>query len=74
MGIKQNIGMLDMLVRLVVSLLMIYFGFIDESVIDDQVARLILGIFGSLSLLVAIVRNCPFYSLIGFNSSCKAKK
>ncbi len=73
MGIKRNIGWLDMFIRLAISLLMIYFGFVDKNLIDDQVARLILGVFGSLSLLVALVRNCPFYSLIGYNSSCKPK-
>ena len=75
MGIKRNIGLVDMLIRLSVSLVMIYFGFIDENLINDQVARLILGIFGCLSLLVAIVGYCPLYSLIGYTSnSSKAKK
>jgi len=69
MGIKRNIGLLDMLIRLSISLVMIYFGFIDENLINDQVARLILGIFGCLSLLVVLLGYCPFYSLIGFNSS-----
>ncbi len=68
MRIKRNIGWLDLGIRLCISLVMIYLGFIDETLIDDQVARLMLGIFGCLSLLIAIIGFCPFYVLIGRNT------
>ncbi len=70
MRIKRNIGLVDALIRTSISLVMLYLGFIDETVIRDETARLMLGTIGCLSLLVAIIGNCPFYTLIGF-SSCK---
>ncbi|VAX12082.1 hypothetical protein MNBD_GAMMA24-305 [hydrothermal vent metagenome] len=72
MGIKRNIGWLDFAIRVCVSLVMIYFGFINESLVNDEIARLMLGIFGCLSLLIAIVGFCPVYVLTGFNT-CKHK-
>jgi len=72
MAIKRNIGFIDFGIRLCVSLIMLYFGFINESLINDQVARLTLGIFGGLSLLIAAVGFCPFYLLIGY-TSCPQK-
>ncbi len=73
MAIKRNIGRRDLGIRLCISLILIYFGFINETLIDDQIARLMLGIFGSISLLIAIIGFCPFYPLIGFNSACERK-
>lgn len=72
MGTKRNIGWVDMLFRIILSLIMIYFGFIDNSVIDDEVARMMLGIIGSISMLIALIGICPFYLLIGYNT-CKHK-
>jgi len=73
MAIKRNIGRRDLGIRLCISLILIYFGFINETLIDDQIARLMLGIFGSISLLIAIIGFCPFYPLIGYNSTCQHK-
>ncbi len=73
MTIKRNIGRRDLGIRLCISLVLIYFAFINESLIDDQIARLILGVFGSISLLIAIIGFCPFYPLIGYNSTCRRK-
>jgi len=73
MAIKRNIGRRDLGIRLCISLILIYFGFINETLIDDQIARLILGIFGSISLLIASIGFCPFYPLIGYSSTCQRK-
>ncbi len=68
MGRRRNIGLVDMLIRIFIGLLMIYFGFIDNSFIEDKIASTMLGAIGSLSVLVALIGYCPFYTLIGYNS------
>ena len=72
MKIQRNIGWLDFAIRICVSLIMIYVGFINETLIDDETARMMLGIFGCLSLVIAIIGFCPVYTLTGFNT-CKRK-
>ena len=69
MAIKRNVGLVDRILRLGGGLTMVYFGFIDSSAIPDQVAAILLGVFGSIFLLTAIFSSCPFYNLIGINTS-----
>ncbi|MCW9023917.1 MAG: DUF2892 domain-containing protein [Gammaproteobacteria bacterium] len=68
MKIPRNIGKLDALLRTIISLLMIYFGFFSTLLIEDQLAGTILGVFGALSLLVVMAGHCPFYTIIDFSS------
>ena len=68
MAIKRNVGLADRILRLGAGLTMVYFGFIDNSVIPDQIAAILLGVFGSIFLLTAIFSTCPFYNLIGINT------
>jgi Inner membrane protein YgaP-like, transmembrane domain len=72
MTIKRNVGLPDKFLRLGAGLVMVYFGFIDETAIPDQVAAMSLGIFGSIFLLTAIFSFCPLYNLIGI-STCTDK-
>ncbi len=67
MGTMRNIGRLDMLIRIVLSLVMIYFGFIND-LIEDNIARIMLGVIGVTSLFIALIGICPFYILIGYNT------
>jgi hypothetical protein len=68
MKIPRNIGKMDALFRTIISILMIYFGFFSTLLIEDQLAGIILGVFGIFSLLVVMVGHCPFYTVIDFNS------
>lgn len=70
MKIKQNMGMLDRIFRIGVFCIMGYFGFIEHTIVTDKVAEIILGVFGSIMLLTALVGNCPLYEVIGLNT-CK---
>ncbi len=53
---------------------MIYFGFINTTAIVDQVAAILLGVLGIIFLLTAVFSMCPFYNLIGLNTSSNQKK
>lgn len=68
MKIKQNLGLMDRIFRIGISSFMIYLGFFDHSIINDEVAEIILGVFGTGILLSALVGNCPLYEVIGLNT------
>lgn len=74
MHINCNIGGFDRFLRIGISLLMIYLGFFNDAIISDNTAGTILGIFGSASMLIALIGFCPFYALIGFNTCHKEHK
>lgn len=69
--IYKNIGTLDQVLRLGISALMIYIGFIDSQLIADTFSAHLIGVLGVLNAIVAIVRFCPLYSLAGI-TTCKA--
>jgi len=68
--IPKNVGRLDQILRLGISLCMIYAGFIDETLIDDQVSSIILGATGVVLMYTVIMRSCPMYIFIGW-STCR---
>lgn len=73
-NIKCNLGGLDRALRSGIGLLMVYLGFINETLITDTIAGVALGVFGTIIMLSAIVCNCPLYLLAGFNTRRTAKK
>lgn len=70
MRLQRNIGTFDMILRLGISVIMLYLGFIDRGIIDDALSSNIIGALGVLNLVVALIRHCPLYSLAGINT-CK---
>jgi len=68
---KANVGRLDQILRISVSLIFIYLGFIDEKFIHDPFSSNILGTIGVLFLIVALTRFCPLYTLTGINTCHK---
>ena len=68
MKITKNVGLTDRVIRLILGLIMLYFGFIDNTVINDQISSIILGGFGVIFFLTAIFSMCPLYNLIGLNT------
>jgi len=74
MKIIKNVGSADRILRLGASLMMLYLAFIDNTIITDQVASILLGIFGSIIFLTAIFSMCPLYNLIDLNTCNKHNK
>jgi len=70
---KINVGRLDQILRMGISLFLIYIGFIDENFIYDSLSSYTIGVLGALSLIVSIIRFCPLYTLAGINT-CQIKK
>jgi len=69
MKIKRNMGRLDQMVRIVVGIASIYFGFIDSTLIAEPVIAICLGTFGVLNLLSVVMRHCPLYVMAGISTT-----
>ena len=65
---KANVGRTDQVLRIVISLVLIYIGFIDEDFIYDSLSSHILGTFGVVFLTVAVIRFCPLYAITDINT------
>jgi len=71
---KTNVGRLDQVLRVGISLILIYVGFIDSSLIVDSLSSNIIGTIGALNLIVALSRFCPLYVIAGINTCQTDKK
>lgn len=58
---KKNMHMIDRVVRACASLVLIYFGFIDDSWINSNIIPMILGVFGIANMFAALSGFCPVY-------------
>jgi len=68
---KINVGRLDQILRISISLVFIYIGFIDKEFIHDPLSSTMIGVFGVIFLIVAVVRFCPLYVITDINTCHK---
>lgn len=68
MQFKRNIGTIDRVLRSGIGAVMMYFGFVSQTLISDVVAGIVLGTMGVFMLLIAIIGICPMYAMIGFST------
>jgi hypothetical protein len=64
----MNVGTLDRILRFGIGAVFVYLGFFDRTFINDQLASILLGVFGVVFIVVASFAYCPFYSLIDFST------
>lgn len=64
----KNIGRLDQVIRIVISTSMIYAGFVNAELIQDKFSSILLGVIGAILMCTVILRSCPLYILIGWNT------
>jgi hypothetical protein len=69
--VRRNMGTVDRLIRTITGLAMIYFGFIDQSVIGNSTIAVIVGIFGIISIAFAYIAFCPIYTLGNVSTATK---
>jgi hypothetical protein len=71
MGVRwqPNVGRLDQILRIGIGLVLVWIGFFDTSLIDDRLIAGLVGLFGLLNILAAVLRVCPFYNLAGINTN-----
>ncbi len=68
MAIKRNLHNIDIAIRILIGIALIYFGFVDTSYISNDMTRWLLGVFGIVNFLAAVLRSCPIYALAGINT------
>lgn len=69
----RNMHRVDQMVRIILGLGLVYFGFIDHSIINDRLYGAFLGVFGIMNLIAGVMGICPVYVMAGF-STCKGEK
>ena len=65
---KKNMGGIDRTLRILVAGALFYFGLLDTSLVDNQVARYIMLAFGGMNLLTAVLAFCPMYTLANLST------
>jgi hypothetical protein len=65
---RRNVNALDRTLRVGIGVPFMYYGFYDTTLIQDQLARALLGGMGFMLVLIAIIAWCPMYYLIGFST------
>lgn len=68
MAIKRNLHSIDILMRTLIGVGLIYISFIETSYITNDIVRWLLGIFGIINLLASVLRSCPIYALAGIST------
>ena len=72
--VRVNMGMLDRAIRIITGCVMMYFGFVDQSLIGNTVVALIVGFFGIISIAFAYLAFCPIYTLGNVNTLPKTSE
>jgi hypothetical protein len=67
--VKKNLHPVDRNLRVLVSLVLIYFGFIETGWIMSQVMPWLMGIFGIINFVGATLGFCPFYAVVHIDTS-----
>lgn len=68
MSLQRNLHLLDIAVRTISGVALVYVGFIDTSLIPNILIRVLLGTFGAVNLVAAALRHCPIYALARFST------
>ena len=61
----NNVGTVDRLLRLLMSIVLLYFGLL---VYPDSTLGIVLDILGSIALLTGVFGSCALYGLLGVNT------
>ncbi len=64
----KNVGYLDMGLRVALAAALFYVGFVPNPIVTSGTSQLVLGCFGFVPLLTALLRWCPLYSIIGMST------
>jgi len=70
---KKNVGLIDMIVRMILSIGLFYIGFFDNPIVSAGTPQKIIKYIAFVPFLTGLLRFCPLYALIGVDS-CKGCK
>lgn len=66
---QPNVGRFDQILRIGIGAVLIWAGFVDTDLIGDRLVAALVGLFGLLNLIAAVVRVCPVYTIAGINTN-----
>ena len=72
--VTRNVGVIDSIIRTLISIGLIYVGYFNDSIIIDPFSRNIISLIGVLSLIIVTIGICPLYSLAGINTCANKDK
>lgn len=67
---KKNVGNVDLGIRLVIGLVMLYIGLFDNPIVSSGTSKTIFIFLSLIPFVTGAVRICPFYNLVGINTAC----
>lgn len=66
---QPNVGRFDQILRIGIGVVLIWIGFVDTDLIGDPFVAALVGLFGLLNLVAALIRVCPVYTIAGINTN-----
>lgn len=69
MSIERNVGLLDRIARLGVSVALFYFAFFYPATANDPISFYVLLAMGAINTLAALVGICPVYLALGVSTN-----
>lgn len=70
---KKNVGMLDRIIRMGISVALIVFLYVNDILFKDTITASIILAIAVINIFVAGSRVCPLYSLANI-STCEKKE
>ena len=71
---KRNIGTVERVIRLLISVPLFYAGFFSNPIVSGGLSQKIVAVASFVPFLTAILCFCPLYTLIGFSTYGYGKK
>jgi hypothetical protein len=73
MQLTKNVGGLDRALRLCGAAVLIYLGFIDQTIFAPSTAKTLVGLFSIMPMLTGALAYCPLYTVVGI-STCPTRR
>ncbi|WP_417516057.1 DUF2892 domain-containing protein [Minwuia sp.] len=68
---NKNMHNVDRALRLIIGLVLLWIGVIDQDIIANQLIAWALGLFGVVNIVSALMAFCPVYFMAGFSTRTK---
>ena len=66
-----NLGKVDSIFRVIIGVVGIYLGFMDNPILSPSLSKTIIGIVGIILGVTGILRFCPIYLFAGIRTDKK---
>lgn len=63
-----NLGKIDSIIRIIIGVVGIYLGFMENPILSPSISKTIIGVVGVILGVTGIFRFCPIYLLAGIRT------